>query len=158
MIRTVLHIEIDDQPVKYTKTPPKRLAKGLFNGADIWAVSDPRVEILVQVKQLQNNSLWKYTFLPKQNVKLSFFQQIQSIYFLYNQGERLKIQLGSQAPVIYDQNQYNLFTMPKFHLMAYPEAGKRKFDLFLIDIGNGDPNCLRKVLADVNMLNKFPNI
>ncbi|UAY56021.1 hypothetical protein [Arachidicoccus terrestris] len=154
-MNAILHIEIEDQQVKYTNTPPKSLSQGLFHLADIWAVSDPRVDILIQRKSYMDNAFWKYSFVAHQNVKLYFYQPVQSIFMFFNIGKRLKVQLGHQAPTVYNNYEYNMFTMPEFRLTAYPAAGKNKFELFLMDIGKGDRNSVTSVLAAAAQLNQL---
>ena len=154
-MNAILSIEIDDEQVKYTRDPPKSLSQGLFYGAEIWGVSDPRVDILIQRKSYMDNAFWKYSFLARQNVKLYFYQPVQSIFMFFNIGERLKVQLGQQAPTVYDNYDYNMFTMPEFQLTAYPEGNNRKSELFLMDIGKGDRNSVSSVLAAAAQLNQL---
>lgn len=154
-MNAILSIEIDDEQVRHTKHPPKSLSQGLFYEAEIWGVADPRVDILIQRKSYMDNAFWKYSFLARQNIKLHFYQPVQSIFMFFNIGESLKVQLGHQAPTVYDNYEYNMFTMPEFQLTVHPRANKKKFELFLMDIGKGDRNSVTSVLAAAAQLNQL---
>lgn len=156
-MNAILDIEIDDQKVKYLKTPPKILSNNLFHSAEMWGVSDSRVDILVQRRAALDNAFWKYSFLVHQKVKLHFHQPVQSMFMFFNLGVELKMKLGNQDPVLFRCAEGNLFYMPEFLMTAYPDPNKKRFELFLMDVGKGDNHSVMRVLSEVAMLNEQAN-
>lgn len=145
-----LNIEMDGQAVKYSPTPPKRLSKKLFHLGDVWGIEDPRADVMVQRSATTRNVVWEYSFFVKQRVKLHFCQTDNSIVMLFNFGAPVKLQMGSLAPEYFDTHQYNLYSMPGFELTVFPEPNQKKFELFVIEVGNGSASkAVMDLLAEI---------
>jgi len=145
-MQETLHIEMDGQKVKYMTTPPKSLSGNFLQNADIWGVTDPRADILVQRSFIGKYSFWRYLFFVKRPTTLYFHQPVERMFLFLNMGADIQMQFHEQPPVLFKKDENNMYYLSEFKLKAFPKPNNKKFDLILIEMGNGDPQQMQEVL------------
>lgn len=134
-----LRISIDDKLVNNKETVPECFAESLFayESAVKWGVTDERVDLLIQTVDLSDYSFWKYDMLAYSPCKLYFEVPMKQMVVLFNMGEDISVQVGSQPVVLLKTNEHKMFHVPKFEMSLYPNDSKNKYELILIDAGDG---------------------
>lgn len=149
-----LKIKINNEPVGQSNKIPENLSNGLFSAADKIAFTDPSVDILVQRVTLPSFAFWKYDFVVHRQTKLYFEQTVEKTFLFINVGEDVKIKFSSLEPNIIQTDQYNIFHTPIFQMTVFPFPSKKRYELILIDIGEGKPENVMELLLQAEMMNR----